>query len=68
MEDAKKGFSKGEFRKAAARALKKVEKLIKDEPSIVIETGEPNNESASRINETTKWLFHRRQDDGNKGS
>lgn len=54
-----------ELRKSAMRALKHVAKSIKDEPATVIVTGDTNT-SASMVDEIAKWLFHRRQEDGDK--
>jgi len=57
-----------ELRKAAERALKELEKSVKEEPSTVIVIGSATGESESLINEITSWLFKRRQGDGSKGN
>jgi GMP synthase-like glutamine amidotransferase len=46
-----------ELRKAAERALKKVVKSLKEEPSTIIITGSPDNEPEPSINEIISWLF-----------
>ena len=56
-----------EFHKRAVKALKQIKKSMAEEPSVVIIEGEPNKTSESSIEEIVKWLFHRRQEDGNQG-
>jgi len=57
-----------ELRKAAVRALKKVEKALKEEPSTVIVSGSETGESENLTDDITSWLFKRRQGDGSKGN
>ncbi len=57
-------ISKDEFRelrKAAVRALKKVEKSLKEEPSTVIVSGSETGESESLTDDITSWLFRREE-------
>ena len=51
-----------ELRRAAMRAIKTVQKLISEEPSVVIITGHDGAEPECPVDEITRWLFHRRQD------
>lgn len=55
-----------QLRKRAVKALKQIEKSIKEEPSKITVTGE-SGMSESTADEIVEWLFHRRQDDGNTG-
>ena len=57
-----------ELRRAALRAFRSVEKMIRQEPHpIVISDGDADN-SNSTISEIVAWLFHRRHDSGSTGN
>jgi 1,2-phenylacetyl-CoA epoxidase catalytic subunit len=53
-----------ELRKAAERALKELEKSLKEEPSAVIVIGSETGESENLIQDITSWLF-KEENNGN---
>ena len=56
-----------EMRKAAEKALRKVMKSLKEEPSTVVVTGSDTGTSENVIRDITSWLF-KEEDNGNSNS
>jgi MinD-like ATPase involved in chromosome partitioning or flagellar assembly len=55
------------MRKAAEKALRKVMKSLKEEPSTVVVTGSDTGTSENVIRDITSWLF-KEEDNGNSNS
>jgi hypothetical protein len=68
MDNDANSFSEKELRKVATRAFKKVMDSLKQEPSIIIVSGNTKDEASSSIEEITSWLFHRRYDNGSSSN
>ncbi|MFC1972029.1 hypothetical protein ACFLVE_01305 [Chloroflexota bacterium] len=65
-KEARGQFTDKELRRAISRALRRVEKMIREEPhAIVISDGDGDN-SSSQISGIAAWLFHRRRDNGSQ--
>jgi uncharacterized protein with von Willebrand factor type A (vWA) domain len=46
------------------KAFRRIEKMYREEPHIVVISDGDGDNSSSTINEITVWLFKRRQDNG----
>ncbi len=66
MANDEKKSTERELSKAAIKAFKEVLKLAKQDPSTIIIAAESKDGLETTANEITEWLFHRRQEDGNK--
>ena len=57
-----------EFRKRAVKALKEIEKEMKDEPSITLISNNAEDGTECQIDKITGWLFKRSSEDGDKAN
>ena len=57
-------ITKKELRRAALKACRSVEKMIREEPSPVVISDGNNNDSNGNCKEITGWLFQKRHGDG----
>ncbi len=53
-----------EIQKAVSRACRRIEKMIRKEPSSIVISCSDAEDSSGNISEIAAWLFHRRHDNG----
>ena len=57
-------ISNKKLRRAVMKACKSVEKMIREEPHLIVISDGSSRDSGSTVKEIAKYLFHRRQGDG----
>lgn len=64
MANTEEQLIKKKLRRAAIKAFRSIEKMIREEPHPIVISDGSGGDSDGTFKEITGWLFHRRHNDG----